>query len=158
MKVIRRSNSTLFSFDSITSSKYGNLFQWDRLTGLVRTCVVLLDWWWWLSCLAVLWPDSLECLHSWQKCLRTTAAAMRISIHAIAFHDLHRLRLVLVHILHRKMARQGMLDVGYTEDWQGKRFLQRCARLSINMKLSRLYLVPLCRKYQQEFTCWIKNH
>lgn len=103
--------------------------QWDGLTGLFWTCalspcVVPIDWWWWLSCLAVLWPDSLECHHSWQKCLGTTAATMRISIHAIAFHDLHRLHLVLVHSLHRKMARQGPLEVGYAEDWQGKGFVE----------------------------------
>jgi hypothetical protein len=47
---------------------------------------------------------------------------MRISVRAIAFHGLHRLHLVLVHSLHRKMARRGLLVAGYTEDWQGKGF------------------------------------
>lgn len=136
MKVIRCGNSIVFSFRFMTISKYGNQIplvnQWDRLTDFVGICVlslcaVSMVWRRWPQCFATRWPDTLECHHSWQKCLGTTAtavtAAMRIRIYAIDCGDLYRLHRALVHILYQKMARQGLLVVGCTEVWQGMMLL-----------------------------------
>lgn len=48
---------------------------------------------------------------------------MRIRIYAIDCGGLYRLHRALVHIQYQKMARQGLLLVGYTEVWQGMMLL-----------------------------------
>lgn len=109
----------------------GTKFQWwNRQIDwfcVLSPCAVSMVWWRWPQCVAARWPDTLECHHSWQKCLGTTAtavtAAMRIRIHAIDCGDPYRLHRALVHILYQKMARQGLLVVGYTEVWQGMMLL-----------------------------------
>lgn len=126
----------------MTISKYGNqvqvMNQWDRLTDFVgirvlSPCAVSMFWWRWPQCVAARWPDTLECHHNWQKCLGTTTA-MRIRIHAIDCGDLYRLHRALVHILYQKMARQGLLVLGYTEVWQGMMHLKRSANRELSPK------------------------